>query len=151
MSDTGADIQTGAGAPITILVCGGRTYSNYTQLKAALDHLRETHTVELIVHGGAYGADSLGGRYAREMDIPCDVYSPSRKLDGPGRDWKFRRNLRMLHTSEPDMVIAFTGGPGTGHMVKHSLNAGYPVWDLRGLRHPHLNLIPELGRDPVSV
>ena len=83
------------------------TFANYRFVQQVLDHVKPTK----IVHGNAFGADTLAGRYAREHGIPCTSYPPDRSLDGPGRDWKFRRNERMLHASKPDSVVAFPGGP----------------------------------------
>lgn len=116
--------------PITILVTGGRNFSHRTRLFDMLDRLSQKRPIALVVHGGATGADTLAGIYAEERNIPCRVYKPDRALDGPGRDWKFRRNLRMLHAAKPDLVVAFPGGPGTRHMRANSLKHGYPLWDL---------------------
>ena len=105
------------------LVCGGREYRNRQFLHKVLDTINPTE----IIHGGATGADTLAGEYARRRGIPCTAYPPDRSLDGPGRDWKFNRNARMLHTSRPDLVVAFPGGPGTAHMVRTARKAGYKV------------------------
>ena len=105
------------------LVCGGREYRNRQFLHKVLDTIGPTE----IIHGGATGADTLAGEYARERDIPCTAYPPDRSLDGPGRDWKFNRNARTLHTSRPDLVVAFPGGPGTAHMVRTARKSGYRV------------------------
>ena len=109
------------------LFCGGRTYSDYEAVKRVIGMVNPTS----VIHGAAAGADSLAGRYAKENEVPCRAYPPSRRLDGGGRDWKFRRNERMLLTAKPDLVVAFPGGPGTDHMVRTSKKHGYPVWDLR--------------------
>ena len=114
-----------------VLVCGGRTYSDFNQLTRQLDRLHDQCPITLIIHGATAGADSLAGRYAALRGIPCHPYPPNRQKDGPGRDWKFRRNERMLHTSRPRLIVAFPGGPGTRHMVQASRRNGYPVWDLR--------------------
>ena len=63
--------------------------------------------------------------------VPVKAYPPSRKLDGPGRDWKFRRNTRMLLASKPDLVVAFPGGPGTAHTVRETGKYDHQLWDLR--------------------
>ena len=126
-----------------ILVAGGRKYFNKNAVFEALDRLHAARTVTKVVHGNASGADTLGGGWAGLRGIPCTPYPPSRKLDGPGRDWKFRRNERMLHHARPHLVIAFPGGPGTQHMVRTARNAGYDVWDLRP--GPAQQALPELA------
>ena len=134
--------QTTPPEDFEILVAGGRTYTNLPQLTRQLDRLREMRPVTHIIHGAARGADSLAGTYAHNSSLPCTPYPPNRKLDGPGRDWKFRRNVRMLLTANPDLVIAFPGGPGTAHMVAKAKNLGYQVWDLRN--GPDSAPLPEL-------
>ena len=114
-----------------ILVAGGRNCLNMSAIAEALDRLHTERPVTLVVHGAASGADTLSGRWAKERGVPCTAYPPSRKLDGPGRNWKYRRNARMLHIAKPHLVIAFPGGPGTRHMVETAKSAGYQVWDLR--------------------
>ena len=117
--------------PFTVLVAGGRRYFNLDQMTRALDRLNEARPITLIVHGDAAGADTLSGRWAQSRGIPVQAYPPSRKLDGPGRDWKFRRNTRMLKASAPDLVVAFPGGPGTDHNVRETKRLGFHIWDLR--------------------
>ena len=106
-----------------ILVCGGRDFRNREFLEKVLDRLQPT----AIIHGDAKGADSLAGAYARKRQIPCTAYPPDRQLDGYGYDWKFKRNIRMLTSSKPDLVAAFPGGPGTAHMARTAKRNGYPT------------------------
>lgn len=131
-----------------ILVAGGRRYFNMSALSEALDRLHAERPVTLVVHGAASGADTLSGRWAKEHGIPCTPYPPSRKLDGPGWDWKYRRNARMLHSARPHLVIAFPGGPGTKHMVETAKAAGYQVWDLRP--GPADQSLPQLPQPTAS-
>ena len=114
-----------------ILVAGGRNYFNMSAIAEALDRLHAERPVTLVVHGAASGSDALSGRWAKERGIPCIPYPSSRKLDGPGSDWKYRRNARMLHSAKPHLVVAFPGGPGTRHMAETAKSAGYQVWNLR--------------------
>ena len=115
-----------------VLGCGGRTYSDYRAVTQALNLLQPTS----LRHGDAKGADTLVGHYGKEHGVPTFAYPPDRRLDGQGRDWKFRRNERMLHTAKPDLVVAFPGGPGTDHMVRTARKHGYAVWDLRSNPRP---------------
>lgn len=118
---------TGTGTPEaqgqTVLVCGGRDYRNRGLVNRTLDRLGPG----TVIHGAANGADTLAGEWAKARGVPCTPYPPDRKLDGPGRDWKFRRNKRMLLASQPDLVVAFPGGPGTAHMVRTAKANGFRV------------------------
>ena len=97
-----------------VLVCGGRNYQDLDEVVRVLHQLQP----KLIIHGGASGADTLAGMYADTFKIPKEVYLPDRNLDGFGRDWKFRRNTRMLENGKPTLVVAFPGGPGTADTVR---------------------------------
>ena len=107
----------------TVLVCGGRNYRDRGRVRQILGNIKPAK----IVHGAAPGADTLAGEWANAQGVPCTPYPPDRKLDGPSRDWKFRRNDRMLRTSHPDLVVAFPGGPGTAHMIRTAKAKGYQV------------------------
>ena len=61
-----------------VLICGGRDYSNYQDLKAVLDKFFITE----IISGGARGADSLAIQYAKARRIPYREYPA---------DWKKAR------------------------------------------------------------
>ena len=114
-----------------VCVAGGRAYRDAPQMARALDRLHAAKPITLLIHGAAPGADSLAGQWAQQRGVPVKTYPPSRKLDGPGRDWKFRRNTRMLLSSKPNLVVAFPGGPGTGHTARETVRLGPPLWDLR--------------------
>lgn len=103
-----------------VLVCGGRNFSDKKWMYDTLDK----HLIASLVHGGAHGADSLAGLYAFERNIPVEVFPA---------DWsKFGkragtlRNVQMANT-KPDLVIAFTGGSGTKHMIQTARFLKIPV------------------------
>ena len=51
---------------ITVLVCGGRDFSNVQLLRSALDIVHATYTVAKVIHGDASGADSLADTWAND-------------------------------------------------------------------------------------
>jgi hypothetical protein len=100
-----------------VLVCGGRDYLNAKRIYDILDSLIN---VELIIHGGANGADFCAGEWAKSKDIHCSeiraIWYPARGgvLDrgaGPKRN-------RIMIKLKPDLVVAFPGGRGTEDMVR---------------------------------
>lgn len=119
-----------------IIVCGGRDYKDETVIWATLDRVHDLKTVELVIHGGATGADSIAGQWAatREIDclrMPAKWNTEGRAVAGP------ERNKRMLEKLEsygwaPDRreigVVAFPGGRGTAHMCRLAEKAGVTVW-----------------------
>jgi len=105
-----------------MLVCGSRTFDQYAEMKSVLDCLVaiKGHP-EVIIHGGAHGADSLASRYAYERKIDLHIegaqWGTYGNLAGP------KRNTRMCSMLMPnDEVFAFVDKPleqsrGTAHMI----------------------------------
>lgn len=108
-----------------ILVCGGRTYSNYEAVQKILGSL---YQVELIINGAAQGADALSTKWAKENKIPCLMFPAL--WSRFGKQAGILRNIEMLQSGQPDMVVAFPGGKGTAHMMAIARQAGVPVWDV---------------------
>jgi hypothetical protein len=104
-----------------ILVCGGRDYNDRARLFSVLDE----YAVDLIVQGGAKGADWLAADWARSREVPCLTH-PAR-WSANGRQAGPLRNNAMLIRWHPDEVVAFPGGPGTGHMVGLARSKGFSV------------------------
>lgn len=93
-----------------ILVCGGRDFSRYDLLSSVLNEYHITH----ILHGGASGADTLAGIYARNRNIVEEVYPALWGMYG--KKAGYIRNNEMAE-QKPDLVIAFPGGKGTDMMI----------------------------------
>lgn len=110
-----------------VLVCGGRTFKDFTYVAFVLYALR-LNKDDVIITGGAKGADALASKYAKEQGIPEEVYPA--EWDKYGHGAGPVRNHRMLKESKPDVVIAFPGGRGTAHMMHIAHKAGIPVTDL---------------------
>ncbi len=99
-----------------VLVCGGRDYSDYSALCAALDHLLSARLPNVvIIHGAAPGADSLAGQYAVDRGLACEAFPADWQTHG--RAAGPIRNARMLAEGKPDAVVAFPGGRGTANMI----------------------------------
>ena len=120
---------------ITILVCGGRDYSDRDAFVAGMDLALELNVVSRpgqIIQGGARGADSLAKEWAVRQGVPCREFPADWKQYGKAAGQI--RNAQMLNEGRPDLVIAFPGGRGTANMVARARNAGVAVveflsWD----------------------
>lgn len=110
----------------TVLVCGGRTYSDYGKLCEVLDHQDQLGRILLLIHGGAQGADTLAGMWAVDRGVNVKVYPAN--WGQYGRSAGPKRNQQMLEDGQPDLVVAFPGGTGTADMVRRSRGASVPVW-----------------------
>lgn len=106
-----------------VLVCGSRKFSDYSAVCTALnDH---ANMAEVVIHGGATGADTLAGEWADHHSIRCVVFKADWKQYGPAAGPI--RNQRMLDEGKPDLVVAFPGGAGTADMVRRAQAAGIPI------------------------
>jgi hypothetical protein len=107
-----------------VLVTGGRNFCDRAFLNKELDKLHFVHDFTTLVHGDANGVDRLAGAWAREWNIPVEVYPANWSLHG--RSAGIIRNAEMLKT-KPALVVAFPGGRGTANMVMKSRQARIPV------------------------
>lgn len=112
-----------------LLVCGGRDYLDWVFLCETLNRYKDQ--VEVVIHGGARGADSMAGAWAENNKIPQLCYLA---------DWKTHglkagpiRNKQMLDEGKPDLVLAFPGGSGTNNMVAQARKAGVRVVNVGGI------------------
>ena len=108
-----------------VLVCGGRDFADDYLLRRTLFFLRELHGFDLLIHGGAGGADTLAGEWAVRQAIPVLVFPAD--WHKHGRAAGPIRNAQMLAEGKPDLVVAFPGGRGTANMVRQAKAAGVPV------------------------
>lgn len=113
----------------TILVTGGRTYSDAARVAEVLGTVLARAGSMVVRHGDATGADSLAKSWCEANGVPDDpfpvVMSEWRtygKAAGP------IRNARMLaEPPTPDLVVAFPGGAGTADCVRQARDTGIPV------------------------
>lgn len=99
-----------------IAVVGSRTFKDYKLLHDCLDGVMKKFTIDLIVSGGAFGADTLAERFAREKGIPTLILKPD--WDKHGKSAGFKRNKDIVDAA--DVVVAFWDGfsAGTKNTIK---------------------------------
>ena len=109
-------------------IIGSRTFNDYELLKEVMnDYLNRDNELncELVVSGGARGADYLGERWAKENDIPTLIFKP--EWDKYGKSAGFRRNQDIVKNS--DFVVAFWDGvsKGSKSSIDLCVKLGIPV------------------------
>lgn len=107
-----------------VIVCGGRDFYEWRTLHEALIEVMPSGSGNVIIQGGASGADRLAIKWAEANGASVVTYPAnwrSGKKGGP------MRNQFMLEDSRPDMLIAFPGGAGTADMVHRAAEAGLPI------------------------
>lgn len=96
-----------------VAIVGSRTFDDYTLL---YNTLKEITNIELIVSGGARGADSLAESWAKVNKTPVKIFLPN--WDKFGKSAGFKRNVQIVENC--DLLIAFWDGKSKG--TEHSIN-----------------------------
>lgn len=107
------------------VACGGREYRDADAVHDVLSGRR----IDLLIHGGARGADRLAARVALELGIPA-VEVPA-NWDLYGKRAGYLRNTLMADLADSvayiPTLIAFPGGKGTEMMVQIATIRGWVV------------------------
>ncbi len=90
-----------------VAVIGSRSFQNRKLLEETLDKIEG---IELIVSGGAIGADTMAEAYAKARGIKTLIFRP--EYDKYGRTAPLIRNKVIINNA--DMVIAFWDGKSRG-------------------------------------
>lgn len=105
---------------MTLAIIGSRTVTDYSLL---CDHMRtwiwhegSECPITKVVSGGAAGADSLGGRWARDHKVELVEYLP--EWEKHGKRAGFIRNEAIIRAA--DVVLALWDGTSRG--TAHSLS-----------------------------
>lgn len=111
-----------------VIVCGGRTYNDRARLFAVLDKLHAEAGIDVIIEGGAKGADQLAAIWSDKPGVGLERFEAD--WENQGSFAGPARNRRMLREGNPDLVVAFPGGRGTADMVKQARKAGVKVVEI---------------------
>jgi len=102
-----------------LAIIGSRNFSDYELL---CDEMKKLPKPQMIVSGGARGADTLGKKYGDSNGVPVQVFPALWHPDGEGgkfdRAAGMKRNVDIVN--ESNAVLAFWDGDSTGTM--HSIN-----------------------------
>jgi hypothetical protein len=114
----------------TVIVTGGRDFHDEAFLLRALADLELKYgDVELIVQGGATGADYYARVIAEELGI--NLVTMMADWATHGRAAGPIRNRQMLESYPDAVVLAMPGGRGTDNCVRQALQRGMRVVDKR--------------------
>lgn len=100
-----------------IIVCGSRTFMDYTLLQETLDRLtRKLDKAKLVILSGhTRGADTLAEHWCFVRHVSLEVYHPDHNTHGKAAPHV--RNREMVEAA--DALVAFWDGesPGTASIV----------------------------------
>lgn len=110
---------------IRVLVCGGRDFDDTVAVSEALDRLHRERGFDVVIEGGARGADYQAKMWAKMNEIAFEEYRAD--WEKHGRAAGPIRNKQMLDEGKPDLVVAFPGGLGTANMIRQAEARGIEV------------------------
>jgi hypothetical protein len=133
-----------------VLICGDRNWSFHEPIHSFIDLLNTNTTV---IEGGARGADTIAGDYARSKKMKVTTvhanWNEYKRAAGP------IRNREMLQEN-PDLVVGFHddifSSKGTKDMISITRTRGFPymVINSEGVIYQYGNLkqewIDKLGK-----
>lgn len=95
------------------IIAGGRNITDIKALYSALDSCGWFPAV--VISGGAKGADYLGERFAKDADIPLEIYPAN--WNKFGKSAGFIRNAEMADRAEALIALWDGISKGTGNMI----------------------------------
>lgn len=129
-----------------VLICGSRDWTSFEAI--CNEVFARLEPGDIIIHGGARGADNLAGQAASKFDLDTLVYPA--KWEEHGKAAGPIRNSEMISRGHPHEVWAFTydiqNSRGTRDMVTKALAAKLPVFLFN---NQTLNLQPLESLDAV--
>lgn len=109
-------------------VVGGRDFEEWPLLKAVLDKANEEHGIDVIVSGGANGADGYAYVYAKKTGINFICYPPLKdEILNLGFVYAAKqRNIRIVEHC--DILYAFPTekSKGTWHTIREAKKLNKP-------------------------
>jgi hypothetical protein len=112
-----------------LVVIGSRGFNNYELLFQTLEKINESGNIELIVSGGAAGADSLAERYAKERNIPILIIKPEWELYGKSAG--FVRNEKLWDAATQGIAFWDGQSKGTAHSFQIAKKQNKPLTIIR--------------------
>ncbi len=115
----------------SVVVTGGRRFTDYNRVEDDLRRLLP-HGLSRVAEGQSPGggADDLAyDAWHLLVNRSTERYPPDPNLDGRDVSRFPRRNIRMLETERPDLVLAYPdpNSRGTWHCVKQAIHRGSPA------------------------
>lgn len=84
-----------------IAIIGGRDFQDYDRLCKVMEAIKTP--INMVISGGAIGADSLGARWADEHGVDKEIFLPD--WERLGKRAGFLRNQQIIDAA--DGVLAF--------------------------------------------
>jgi predicted Rossmann-fold nucleotide-binding protein len=125
---------------MNVIITGGRDYSERTFVYETLDTIHKNVGIDLVIQGGATGADALAKEWAISRKVKWKQYDADWKdlsyPDARIKEGKFgkydaqaghRRNHKMLSENKDATLVVFPGGAGTRDCVRAAIQLGMKI------------------------
>lgn len=109
---------------MTIIVAGSRAGIDAAVVDAVLAYQHADEPITRVLHAGHDGVDQLAARWAIKNNIQVCLFPCHCAADG-------KPNMELWFHGNPELLLAFPGGPGTARMVERAEMCGVPVRKVR--------------------
>jgi hypothetical protein len=138
---------------VKVLVFGSRSIADYDTVKNELERLN-AHVADMgdsldLISGGAIGVDTLAEQFAKEYELPIEVYKPQYHKFQNKNLAPLARNTQMV--ADCDWGMCFWDGvsKGTLHTIKEMAKAGKTVY-IYGVKEVAIINPPSSSEEAVS-
>ena len=121
----------------SVVIFGGREFQNYRFMVEVMKVITNKIRIKEVIHGGALGADRLGGYWAAKHGILVrTLHAQWKKFPEAAGPMRNGDMVEALLKQSWALAIGFPGGNGTADMVIKCNQAEVPVLDLQVLLDP---------------
>lgn len=104
-----------------LAIVGARDYHDYSSFRSQVELFLEGRKPVLIISGGAPGIDTLAERYAREENIPLQVFPAD--WEQFGKSAGPRRNTQIVEAATHVLAFPSASSVGTYDTVRKAERA----------------------------
>jgi hypothetical protein len=117
---------------LTVLVCGGRYFSDAQHLCRALNTLHAERQIVKIINGGSTPADNIAVRWALKYGVEFHTFPT--EWTKHGSKATLMCAIRMLAEAKPDILMVVPGA-GTEAIVLQAERAGVEIIEVPHCQH----------------
>ena len=115
---------------MNLAIVGSRFFNNYNKFKEIVDqYIVDNGFPNKLVSGGAKGVDTMAERYAKEYDIPIEVFKP--EWDKLGKKAGIVRNTDIINNATHVLALPSKKSIGTFDSInkaKQQMKLCYTVY-----------------------
>ena len=104
-----------------LAIVGSREFGDYDLLCAEVAKIQQTQTIDLVVSGGAQGADTLAKKFAAKNRIPLMEFLPDYSRYGRGAP--LQRNSLIVNNAEWVLAFVTVTSKGTWNTIRKAERA----------------------------